>query len=251
MAFHRTAWLLVALALATAQGAFAYTIVLKNGTKLEAARKYAIRPDGKAVVTMADGSTRLLEVAEIDVKKTEELNRANDDSVVVVDASRPGAPTAQGARPTLQDLRARPSEVERAPAVRDTPLPTRAAEPVAAPGGVRRPLADANLAASLEGAFRSNGVDSVKISAGADGRRPLAEVATPNEAAIFRALEAAAQALVTARLTIPESASALELSLSTPGGDRAGQFVITPEQAQDLVGGKIDPARFFVKYVQF
>lgn len=249
----RTACLLVVLGLATAPAVFAYTVVLKNGSTLEATRRYSIRPDGKAVVVLANGTTLLLEIAEVDVKKTEELNRANDDSVVVLDDRRPGAPRNQGPKPTLQDMRARPSEAERAPATRGTPLvvPTRPSESPEGRGSSHRPFANAALAAQLETAFRSHGVDGVRIYQGSDGRRPLIQVSTPNEAGIFSALEVAAQALIALRQASPDTIATLELRLETPGGDRGGEFLITPEQAKDLADGKIDAARFFVKYVQF
>lgn len=242
--------LLAVVVLACAPSAFAYTVVLKSGATIEAARKYSIRPDGKAVVVLTNGTTQLIEVSAIDVKKTEEVNRAGDASVVVLDASRPGV---RDARPkaTLQDMQARPSEAERAPATRDTPLVAPRAETAAPARGARRPFGSGAVASEITNVFRAQGVEDVEIYQGSDGRRPLAKIATPNEAAVFRALEAAAQALIAVRKTSPETVSTLELDLATAGGERAGQFVLTPEQAQDLLDGKIDTARFFVKYVQF
>ena len=42
-----------------------------------------------------------------------------------------------------------------------------------------------------------------------------------------------------------------ELFLATDHRSRAGQFLITPERAQELVDKKLDVAQFFVKYVEF
>lgn len=244
-------WWLAALVLAFAPSAFAYTIVLKSGATIEAARKYSIRPDGKAVVVLPSGTTQLIEVSAIDVKKTEEVNRAGDDSVVVVDASRPGVKDSRP-KSTLQEMhesRARPSEAARPPATRDTPLGVpRAEKPTQ---NARRPFGSVTIAAEITNVFRTQGVEDIEIYQGSDGRRPLAKIETANEAAVFRALEAGAQALIAVRKTSPEMVSTLELDLATSAGDRAGQFVMTPEQAQDLIDGRIDPPRFFVKYVQF
>jgi hypothetical protein len=45
--------------------------------------------------------------------------------------------------------------------------------------------------------------------------------------------------------------AAVELLMTTPNGERAGQFVLTSELADDLLQGRVDVATFFLAHVQF
>ena len=45
--------------------------------------------------------------------------------------------------------------------------------------------------------------------------------------------------------------AAFELLFTTPARERAGQFVLTPDMATELVAKKVDVTAFFVRNVQF
>jgi hypothetical protein len=57
-------------------------------------------------------------------------------------------------------------------------------------------------------------------------------------------------ALLHVRQTNP-SVAALELLLLTPAKKRAGQFVLTPRMAEELVARKVEAGAFYVRNVQF
>ena len=65
------------LLLATA----AYTIVLKDGSTLVAKEKYTVQ-NGRAIITLLNGTQTFVPADRIDVKRTEQANRSgacNDD----------------------------------------------------------------------------------------------------------------------------------------------------------------------------
>jgi hypothetical protein len=53
------------------------------------------------------------------------------------------------------------------------------------------------------------------------------------------------------RETRPDQVEALELVLTTSDRERAGQFVVTPETAAQLMGKEVDIQTFFLAHVQF
>jgi hypothetical protein len=67
---------------------------------------------------------------------------------------------------------------------------------------------------------------------------------------VFEALQSSARMLLELRSSWPE-VRALELAMATGSRSRAGQFVLTPEQAEQLTGGTTTPEEFFVANVLF
>ena len=68
---------------------------------------------------------------------------------------------------------------------------------------------------------------------------------------VSRALTVAANALMEMRARHGDSLQGLELRLEASGRSNAGHFTLNPDLAYELAEGKIEVARFFVKYVQF
>src|SRR6185369_2315101 len=114
----------------------------------------------------------------------------------------------------------------------------------------RKPYSQADVAAEMQQYFRGQGVEEVEIYQGTQGDRPLVEVTTNSEAAVFRALAVGSTALLHVRETHPK-VSAFELLLVTPAKERAGQFVLTPQLAADVVSRNVEVSAFFLNNVQF
>src|SRR3954447_20514082 len=102
--------LLVLLALVAAASlllaATAYTIVLKDGSTLVAKEKYTVQ-NGRAIITLLNGTQTFVAADQIDVKRTEQMNRLGVGNGVVI----PGSPQDVGTVPaqprkdeTLADL---------------------------------------------------------------------------------------------------------------------------------------------------
>ncbi|HEX2165029.1 MAG TPA: hypothetical protein VHM02_13890, partial [Thermoanaerobaculia bacterium] len=74
---RRTALVAAVLAaVIAAWPAAAYVIYLRDGSKIIAQEKYVVR-DGRAYVTLQNGTRTFLDAGEIDVARTERANRDN------------------------------------------------------------------------------------------------------------------------------------------------------------------------------
>ncbi len=239
----------------------AYTIYLKDGSKLQAREKYAV--DGsRALITLFNGTKTFLPLAQIDTKKTEEANRIDYGSAQVL----PGAPrevpqggdAAAPQQKTLRDLVAtREANVRELPEYRRPSVNASAGAKAKLSGGAydlmawaRKPFADVALATELKRLLTLQGIEEVEIYEGTKAERPLLEVTTNSEGSVFRALAGTTATLPLLRQTY-DKVSALEVLMLTTERDRAGQFTITPEMADDLASKKVDLVSFYLKNVQF
>ena len=239
----------------------AYTVFLKNGTNLVAKEKYKVQ-NGKAIITLQNGTQTSLDAAEIDVPRTEEFNKAYAYNATVLDKD----PAAAAADPRLgHERRLSDLIAHRGTAPRDLPGARRQPTPADSAGGPavgksgyvdlsqlpQKPFASLEVAADLQQFFHLQGFDEVTVAAGTRKDRPLLAIVTNSEGSVFQALTIGANALLHVRDRFPGKVEALELVMTTPGRERAGQFVLTPEMAADLVAKRVDTTAFFVNHVQF
>ncbi len=248
---------------------FAYTVILKDGSRIQAKKKYRVA--GKnAMITLINGSESFMPLSDIDVAATDKANQ-NDyggTAVVLDEGSRtqtappPAAPSRGGSLADLIKSREVSTRLPE-PSVRppSSQLPTggttssRPTPPRAIPGRVEttpksnhRPYPNSAISDALAAYFRGQEIEDFRLFAGSRSGRVLVEATTASEASAFKMLTVAANALL--ELKSPEVA-ALELQMSTPGGERAGTFLITPEQATQLSTNKIEVSAFYVQNVQF
>lgn len=254
--------------------ALAYTVYLKDGQQIIAKSEYQVR-DGKAYITLVNGTQTQIDLDEIDIEKTRKANAgAAYGSAVILEDGRteevPAPPRKEKQEETLSDLiRKGEAGPANAPANAPGSAPTgRSASPRAeAPGGSqrtatpagyvdllalpRRPADNEALAQTLESAFREGQMQQVKVYQGTQPDRPLVEVTTDSESAVLRALAVGASVLHRMRERYPEDLAGLELLMVTPDRRRGGQFQLTPQQAAALLQREIDPGTFFLENVQF
>lgn len=242
--------------------AAAYTIVLKDGSTLQAKEKYTVK-NGRAVITLLNGTQTSVSVDQIDVPKTEQVNKLGLGTGVLV----PGSPQDIGTVPaqprkdeTLADL-----IHKQGAGARDVPGNKRPQKDQPAAGKLvktragfndlsavpRKPYAHADVTAQLQQFFHAQGFDGVEIWEGTQADRPLIEITASSEGTVFKALNTAANGLLQIRNAFPNRVSAFEVLLATTARERAGQFELTPEMATDLISKKVDVTAFFVKNVQF
>ena len=115
----------------------------------------------------------------------------------------------------------------------------------------RTPFSDVDLGSKIGSLLRSRGVDQVAIYAGTRPGRVFLDFTTNSEAAVFRALRAGAETLMQLEQSGVNGVSAFELLMTTDRRQRAGQFLIDSERAQELTTRQLDESGFFLKYVQF
>lgn len=237
----------------------AYTIYLKDGSRLIAKDAYEIRGD-TAYITLQNGTRTSIAAGEIDEARTKEANADSAyGSALVLEEGKltevpADDPVAQG---TLSDMiSSRRSSAASRPPARRPVAKAEIPQPLAA-GGIdflklpRTPFSDLELAAEVQRVFRAQGVDQVAISQGTAPGRLLIDLTTNSEAAVFRGLEAAARALLHARDLDPSSSPVFELLLITAEREQAGQFVLTRTEAQALTDRSVETSTFFIENVRF
>ena len=252
----------LALLLAAAPAA-AYTVYLKDGSRITARERYEVI-DGTAYIVLPNGTTTFIDAAEIDVKRTEEANKRQLGSALVLEGGQVRELTEEDARRverrrTLADLiSAREAAPAALPEARREVTSQAADDLIRTPGGYPdlgalppRPFSDLDLAAEIQAMFVAQGLELLEIHQGTAPRRPLLRVTAGSEASVFRAVAVTCAALVRLRESRPDQVEALELVLTTPDRERAGQFVVTPETAAQLMNKEVDIATFFLAHVQF
>ena len=238
-----------------------YTIVLKDGSTIVAKEKYRIEGT-RAIITQLNGTQTFVRADQIDVPRTEAANRNGYGSAVVI----PGSPQDVGTPPAQIEKDRTLSDLARGGTASTREIPTTRrdkGEPV--PGKLiktkagyldlstlpRKAYTHADLAAEMQQFFRGQGIEEVEIYQGTQTDRPLLEITTNSEGSVFKALSTTANALLHMREAFPGKIAAFEVLLTTPSRERAGQFVLTPDMATDLVSKKVEVTAFFVKNVQF
>jgi hypothetical protein len=239
----KRAFALAAALLLWASSAFAYVVKLKDGTLIFARTPYTVKGT-KAIITLENGTVTQYDLDKIDVPGTEEYNEKYKGNVIAIDT--PNEKNLATPQPTavpmvrLQDL------IRQKKMNATKPLPTPNNPLAAAEGGgstwgaVDRPTQE-SFAKFFDGA----GISQYRL---VNYRGTLRLLTTANsEEAVFNALGAAARAV--ADLNAKGHDIALEIVLTTSGGETAGSFQMTSEQARLLVNGQVTVADYFVKNV--
>lgn len=251
--------LISVLTLALAAPLSAYTVYLKDGRTIQTKDKPRI-VDGRAIVILLNGTEAAFDAREIDSRRTEEMNKKNLGAAELIDGGPSGNPppaaAPQGQSPSrLTDLAARGVGPRDAPARRN---PSSASAGGRTATGFpdflttpRTPYADAAVASELRTFFLGQKVEGVAIYQGTQSGRPLAEITTSSEGSVFKALSVGANAVLHIRDRFPQAVSGLELVMVTPARERAGQFVLTPDMAEDLVAKRVNLVAFYLENVQF
>lgn len=261
MAIRRTltfAGLALAGALLAALPAPAYIIILKDGTRIEAAAKPVV--SGRNYLFHDKlGAQKMIAVAEVDPAKTDEANKENYRDAYVLGQPEPMKKedaATQAKAPSLSEYIRQNRKSEIAPPPLASPqVPAEASSsprspatraidtaPAAAPTVI-----DPVVQESFLRAYQSSAVRGVRITQAASGTIRVQAV-TDSEMIVFGALVGTARGMKEAR-TAGRLLDKVELYMSNSAGENAGRFVITPEDAESLLNGTTPPAKFFVANV--
>lgn len=249
---------LAALWLATPLSA--YMVYLKDGSKIQAREKYAV--DGsRAILTLFNGTKTFVPLAQIDVKRTDEANATDYGRAEVLPGAAQdleGEADTGPRQKTLGDMvRNREASVRDIPANRRPDSKGSAGVATKLAGGVydlmtwnRKPFTDLEVVGELRRLLTIQGLEEVEIYEGTKADRPFLEITTNSEGSVFKTLAGTAATLPLLRQA-HSKIGALELLMITTDRDRAGQFTITPEMADDLATKKVDLVSFYLRNVQF
>ncbi len=252
---------LLALALFAAP-ALAYTIYLKDGSRIIAREKYTVKGE-RAILILESGTRSSMPFDEIDIPRTDKANETNVGTAIVfedgkaVQLERNAAqPPAQ---PRLQDLIRSNSAGVRdnatAPAAAPSVLPAAVAtqEPKRSSRPTEANIAhpDPGLAGELRGFVTARGITAVQVYRGADDTHPRLVFGTGSEGAVFKALLVSANALLHFQSVRPTAVQGIEIECESSDGGLGARLLLNPQQASDIVTGRTEITRFFVENVQF
>lgn len=250
--------------------ASAFIIFLKDGKQIVAREKYTVEGD-QAVFQLPNGVRNSLPLAEIDIPKTTEINASSIGQGRLIEGLEqrdlievaPPPPEEQKLSDAIarreQRRAAQAAEAEReAAALADEEGGSEASLPRTTAGYVdlsswqRIAYDDADVATTLESYLNGQGIEGVNVYRGTRAQSPFLEViVASSEASVFKAIKESANALIQIRDRYPAKVDRLELLLLTGSNLRAGQFSLTPDQAESLATGQVDPAAFFLRNVEF
>ncbi|HVS14626.1 MAG TPA: hypothetical protein VMV46_11925 [Thermoanaerobaculia bacterium] len=244
----------VLLALLGALPALAYRIYLRDGTMLAAREKYTVRED-LALVTLENGTQTTVRLEEIDVEKTERLNQRAYTSAVVIEGGEERLLSlddpAMRQRTLAEYVRERQEErAERAAAAESQRRLRRTGAGYVDLRLLPREPAEGSAASQVAEKVRAHGVLGARVSRGTGADRYLIDVLAENETAVFSALEDLAAAL----LELADAGArveAFEVYLASNDGSRAGMFTLTEDTAALLASDQLEPAQFFLQFVEF
>jgi hypothetical protein len=251
---YRIAALALGLLLGAATATRAVIIYFKDGSQEVIADAYRIEGD-KVIATLQSGQETAIPLAAVDLEKTEAMGKRTKGSAMVLDQTNPNPP-AEAPPPSdrsLRDLMREKADIKPPAPAKDAAQSAQRRTPA---GNIdlmtvpRRPVQPAARAEAIDALIRRQGLHNTEAFQGTAGNRVLLDVVTPSRGDVFSALEKCAALLVELRATMPEI-DALELSMATSTRSRAGQFVLTPEEAQRLQAGATTPAEHFLANVLF
>jgi hypothetical protein len=255
-----TVLLALAATLALVDPLPAYTIYLKDGSRLMAREKYTVEGE-RALITLENGTRTFMAAAEIDAPRTDEANRGNYGTALILEDGKVKEMREAVALPKRVATLFEKTQQSQGPGT-DRPLARRQAQPSepsprTAGGAVdfgsssRVPWTELDVAAELRQFFRAQGLEDVGVYRGSEAGRPLVEVTTSSEASVFRALATGAVALRDLRARHGDRLRGIDLLLTTAARERAGQFRLDPEMAAELVERRVEISQFYVRYLQF
>jgi hypothetical protein len=238
----KKALILAALALFATTQLFAasYWVVMKDGSRYEARAKWTV-VNGKALITLKNGSVLSLDPAAIDVAKSEETTRLGGGELFGVEQRATQTSKASELGSSIRLRKLPPSQATApvpAPVVTDT---------VAIQPG---PGLGANVINKFERAFEDVGIFEHKvISTGPHTLR--ADLTADNEEKVFNTLTATSFLMMHNAGVPGVQIDAVDLFMKTTTGGAAGRFHVTRDDAQAIDAKTITPQNYFILKVLF
>lgn len=255
----RAAALLLALALGWAGTATAtYVIFTKDGKRIEAQEKPVLK--GKRLNFLTPlGSPQSIAVDEFDQERSDRVNKEGLGNAYLLDdptGQRSSLPNPEAKKPSLSEyikqhgkkdmdssrdskqgelVKQRPEGETRA---------TRAAIAAEPPMIVMDPQITEAFMRAMDG----SSVKGVKLTQIPSGVRVTAT--TETEQQVFLALVACARGLKESRAA-GKPLDKAEVAFTTSTGETAARFDLSPNDADNLLTGRVTPSRFFVSNVIF
>lgn len=233
--------------LLSSQAFAAYVIVLKDGTHYNAKQKWTI-VNGKALVTLESGSQMTLNPNEIDVAKTDEVNRLGMGNVSVLGQEQVPQTNSAKQAPTLGQMvkmRKQPAPVTAPPQP-----PAKSSRAAATAPAEPSPVADqlnSQLKDTFERAYENVGIFEHKLTG--TNRSVRVEVTADSEEKVFNAISATAFLIARNAGVDNIQIDMVELFMKTTTGGASGRFQMNRADADSINNKAISLPDYFVRKV--
>jgi hypothetical protein len=238
------------LALCVSPLLLSYVIYFKDGNTVMAKAKYTVE-NGKAIVTLMNGSVVAYDLKVIDVPRTDKANKAGLDTDGVLTAVGSGA--VQTETPQRQSLGsiAKGAGALTAPKGQTSGNGKVASTSTSSRKDKESEFSDESVRRAFGKIFENVNLFEYKIVEGTTPDTVRILMTTDNEKDIFNALTASAKVVAELNDLGKKNVANLELYLSTTSGAAAGRFSISVDRAKTLAEGKVPVEQFFVDQVLF
>ena len=219
----------------------AYVVVMKDGTRYKAKKKWTVS-GGKALIQLENGQTLSLDPSLIDAAKSEEVSKLGMGDVAVLGVEQTTQPAQQKAPSLGSAVRMRPRAEFGAPSP-EVPATGTGAQPVA-------PVAnqlDSRIAANFERAYENLGIYERTLSG--TNRVVRAEVTADNEDRVFNVISATAFLIVRNAGLDGVQIDMVELFMKTTNGGAAGRFQISRADAEMINNKALSIQDYYVRKV--
>lgn len=210
-----------------------YTVVLKDGRRFAAKEKWTI-VDGKAIVTLTNGTIIQIDPSAIDAARSEEVTRSGLGDAKILETGQAATQPRPQPKSSLGDL----ATIRRQ---QQTNQPTSSSPQRTATGRI-----DAEVASKFGAAFENVGLFDARLSPSEPGRLRI-DVTADNEDQVFKAISATSFIFA----NVPSEYSIVELFMSTTIGGSAGRFQMTKEDARALANKQLEWSDYYIRKVIF
>lgn len=212
-----------------------YWVVMRDGTRYQAKAKPAITGN-RALITMQSGSTLVVDAAQIDQAKSEEVTRLGGGEILGIEQRPPGTAAAPTSTSNLGSIRLR--KLPQAQLQTAAAPAANAIAPTTPTGGE----VQADVIEKFTRAFESAGVFEHKINS--ISRTSIhCELTADSEDKVFNVLSAAAFLMVHNAGLPAAQLDMVEIFMKTTNGGSSGRFQMTKADAQALYAGGLAPDR--------
>lgn len=224
---------------------FGYVVKLKDGSLVFARAPYTVKGK-RAIITLENGTVTQIDLDKIDVPGTEKYNKDNFGNVVAIDTPEEKkfvlpTPVRESSRPLGDIVRQKNTRLGDPTPGRASSAPSGAASADSAPPG------DPVVQAAFSRVFEGTGINQYRVTSVRGMTR--ISITANTEQAVFNTISASARAIANAAER--GRTAAVEIVLTTPSGEAAGTFEMTPAQARLLVDRSVSVQDYFVKNVVF
>ncbi len=252
----------VAALLVAGTAAADYVIYTKDGARIVAREKPTVQGN-RLIFRTPLGAPQSITTADVDEERTDKANKEGYGGAYLLSetSERKLIESPGEKKPSLSEYIRQNKKIMKAPGETGQGTPAESAAPAAAPGAAPGVASLLNKGSEAGGspldlqatgtflqAFEGVGLRGVRLSSLPRGVR--LQVITDTEQQVFGAIAAAARGLKESR-ALGRPIERLEIYFVTSGGENAGKFDMSPDDADAILNGKITPAKYFVAAVIF